>query len=211
MGKSLDTAGLAAGRVALDANAEEVAEQFFNANFGTGNGRSSSRTSISSSTPTFRFVTLTAEATAPTYFMRVFGHKEMTVAARTVIERETTGMELALVLDNTGSMWGANYTAMYNAAVDLVDIIYGDESEIDNLWVSVVPYTATVNIGTGHGDWLAAGDPGKTNTGGFATEAWKGCVQARTTPLDTNDTPPSGGAFTSYLYQTSEGLSRRLR
>ena len=38
MGKSLDTAGLAAGRVALDANAEEVAEQFFDANFGTGNG-----------------------------------------------------------------------------------------------------------------------------------------------------------------------------
>ena len=202
MGKSLDTAGLAAGRVALDANAEEVAEQFFNANFGTGNGTVKLEDFDFELDPTFRFVTLTAEATAPTYFMRVFGHKEMTVAARTVIERETTGMELALVLDNTGSMWGANYTAMYNAAVDLVDIIYGDESEIDNLWVSVVPYTATVNVGTGHGDWLASGDAGKTNTGGFATEAWKGCVQARTTPLDTNDTPPSGGAFTSYLYQS---------
>ena len=34
MGKSLDTAGLAAGRVALDANAKEVAQQFFDANFG---------------------------------------------------------------------------------------------------------------------------------------------------------------------------------
>jgi hypothetical protein len=31
-------------------------------------------------------------------------------------------------------MWGANYTSMYNAASDLVDIIYGDEDEIDNLW-----------------------------------------------------------------------------
>ncbi len=37
MGKALDTAGLAAGRVALDANADEVAQQFFDANFGTSN------------------------------------------------------------------------------------------------------------------------------------------------------------------------------
>ena len=39
MGKSLDTAGLAAGRVALDDNAEDVAQQFFDANFGTGSRR----------------------------------------------------------------------------------------------------------------------------------------------------------------------------
>ena len=144
--------------------------------------------------------------------MRVFGHKEMTVAARTVIERETTGMELALVLDNTGSMWGANYTAMYNAAVDLVDIIYGDESEIDNLWVSVVPYTATVNVGTGHGDWLAAGDAGKTNTGGFATRGLEGLRPG----ADHAARHQRHAALRRRLHVLSlpdraEGLSRRLR
>ena len=40
MAKSLDTAGLAAGRIALDANAEEMARAVFDANFGTGTARS---------------------------------------------------------------------------------------------------------------------------------------------------------------------------
>ena len=39
----------------------------------------------------------------------------MTVAARTVIERETTGMELALVLDNTGSMWDSDTKTIHAA------------------------------------------------------------------------------------------------
>ena len=108
MGKALDTAGLAAGRVALDANAEEVAQQFFDANFGKSNASVTVEpASSSSSTTTFRFVTLSTRATTPTLFMRVFGHDTMTVSARSVIQRETTGMELALVMDNTGSMWGS--------------------------------------------------------------------------------------------------------
>ncbi len=73
--------------------------------------------------------------------MRVFGHDTMTVSARSVIQRETTGMELALVMDNTGSMWdSAAFNACRHAAHDLIDILYGDEDEIDNLWVSLVPY-----------------------------------------------------------------------
>jgi Flp pilus assembly protein TadG len=200
MGKSLDAAGLAAGRMALDENAEATAEAFFLANFGNSDGTIKVDDFDFDLDENNRLVTLSATATAPTYFMRVFGHSQMTVSARTVVERETTGMELALVMDNTGSMWGSAYTAMETAALDLVEILYGDESEIENLWVSLVPYTATVNIGTDHSAWLVAGDPARTNSGGFATQAWKGCVQARTTPLDTDDTPPSGGAFTSYLY-----------
>ena len=66
------------------------------------------------------------------------------VAAGARIERQTTGMELSLVLDNTGSMWGSKFTAMQAAAYDLVDIIYGDDTTVDNLWVSLVPYTASV-------------------------------------------------------------------
>ena len=93
--------------------------------------------------------------------MRVFGHDTMTVSARSVIQRETTGMELALVMDNTGSMWGSDTTTRdvrRCAPLDLVDILYGDEDEIDNLWVSLVPYVATVNIGPTRTGWLAAGD-----------------------------------------------------
>jgi Flp pilus assembly protein TadG len=203
MSKALDTAGLAAGRLALNTNAEEVARQYFDANFDASGG------SVELTSCTFelaadrKFVTLTAEADSPTIFMRVFGKDTMTVSSRTVIRRETTGMELALVLDNTGSMWGTAFDGMQQAAFDLIEILYGEETEIDNLWVSLVPYTATINVGSGRTGWLAGGDRVFTNPGSFSTPGWKGCVQARATPLDTNDTPPSGGAFTSYFYAST--------
>ncbi len=212
MGKALDTAGLAAGRVALDANAEEVAQQFFDANFGVSNANVTVEPVDFELDPTFRYVTLSARATTPTLFMRVFGHDTMTVTARSVIERETTGMELALVMDNTGSLWGSASTnlsgtpfeALQNAAEDLVDILYGSEDEIENLWVSLVPYTASVNIGTGNSSWLSATDRVFTNPSAYRPDlaggGWKGCVMARAAPNDTNDSTPGAHSFTSFLY-----------
>ena len=49
-------------------------------------------------------MTLEAEATLPTTFMRIFGQNQMEVSARSEITREMTGLEVALVLDVTGSM-----------------------------------------------------------------------------------------------------------
>ena len=104
--------------------------------------------------------------------MRVFGHDTMTVSARTVIQRETTGMELALVMDNTGSMWNERHQDRHRRhpvrgdagrRLDLIDIIYGDEDEIDNVWVSLVPFVAAVNIGPSRTGWLDRGRPVLTN------------------------------------------------
>lgn len=211
MGKSLDAAGLAAGRVALDGGAEEVAEQYFYANFGESTEK------IKVTDFEFEFdedtntVTLSAEATTPTVFMRVFGHDMMTVSARTVIQRETTGMELALVMDNTGSMYGSAFNAMQAAAYDLIDILFGEESEIENLWVSLVPYTATVNIGNGRTSWLAAGDRVLTNPASFRPDltggGWKGCVMGQAMPYDGDDTPISSQKLTSFFYPATTSTS----
>ena len=82
-------------------------------------------------------------------------------------------MEIALVLDVTGSMAGAPMTALRNAATDLVNIIYGPNDTLPNLWVSVVPYTSTVNIGRGRSGWLAAGS---LNASSYGNTVWRGCV-----------------------------------
>jgi Flp pilus assembly protein TadG len=200
MSKSLDTAALAAGRIALDANAGAVAREYFDVNFG-GVGSSAEITDFSFELDdTRQFVTLTAVARTPTKFMRIFGQDEVIVSARSVVRRQTTGLELALVMDNTGSMWGSPFNAMQAAAFDLIDIIYGEEEEIENLWVSLVPYTATVNIGPHRTGWLAAGDRVLTNAGSYSTQGWKGCVLARATPFDTDDTPPASAPFSSFFY-----------
>ena len=199
MSKSLDAAGLAAGRVALEDNAEDVARQYFDANFGASDEIDVTDFDFELDA-SLHFVTLSAEATRPTYFMRVFGHETMTVAARTVIERETNGMELALVMDNTGSLWasdtrtdlsGTPFEAIQTAAFDLIDIIFGDEDEIDNVWVSLVPYVASVNVGNWRTGWLTATDQAITNPSVFSTAGWKGCVMARANPYDGDDTPPA--------------------
>lgn len=213
MSKSLDAAGLAAGRIALDDNAETVARNYFDANFGPG-GASVAVTDFEFELDeTMHFLTLSARATTPTFFMRIFGRDTMTVSARTVIERQTTGMELALVMDNTGSMWasdtatnlaGTPFAAMRDAALNLIDIIYGEESELDNVWVSLVPYVAAVNIGPARTGWLAAGDRVLTNPASFRPDlaggGWKGCVMARAYPWDTDDSTPAVHPFTSYFW-----------
>jgi Flp pilus assembly protein TadG len=216
MSKALDSAGLAAGRIAVEdsAKAEAAAQSFFDANFGTSIRGIDVEDIEFELDETEHFITLSAEATAPTYFMRVFGQDELTVSARTVIQRETTGMELALVMDNTGSMWdsdsktdtaGTPFAAMQDAALDLVDIIYGEEEdELDNVWISLVPFVAAVNIGSGRSGWLAAGDRVHANPASFRPDltggGWKGCVMARAYPYDTDDTTPAVQPFTSFFY-----------
>jgi hypothetical protein len=135
--------------------------------------------------------------------MRIFGQDNMTVSSRTVIERKTTGLELALVLDNTGSMWGSKFSAVQTAAFDLVSIIYGGETVVDNMWVSIVPYTATVNIGTSHSDWLNTSDRVHASIGDFSSPGWKGCVEARANALDEGDARPSAAPFGSCLYEAT--------
>lgn len=199
LAKSLDAAGLAAGRVALEANAATVARQYFDANFGEGGAGTVTSFGFSLDADK-HFVTLTATAETPTYFMRLFGQNTMRVSALTEVERQTSGMELALVLDNTGSMAGTNFTAMQKAALNLIDIVFGDKEEVDNVWVSLTPYVATVNIGPSHTDWLTSTDQVFTNPSLFGTEGWKGCVRAQAAPYDGDDTPPTVRKLSSYLY-----------
>jgi Flp pilus assembly protein TadG len=164
---SLDSAGLAAGSMVGQNLDEDLlkpeAEKYLNANF---NGAT-----IDASITSFdldlsddeTIVTLSAEATLPTTFMRIFGKNQMQVSARSEITREMTGLEVALVLDVTGSMddpvgAGDNtkkIAALRTAGVDLVDILFGSNDEVDDLWVGVVPFSQSVNIGTTHTSWMS--------------------------------------------------------
>ncbi len=200
--KSLDAAGLAAGRTALPENVEADARAYFETNFQSGPRLAElddNDLQIEVSEVGDELV-LSATAVMPTRFMRLFGQDTVTVAATTRINREIRQMELALVLDNTGSMVGQPFTDMRTAALDLVDIVYGNVETNPNLFVAVVPYTAVVNMGSSHTSWLAAADPVRTGPNPYAPTTWKGCVMARTGGLDQTDDPPSVASFRSYLY-----------
>jgi Flp pilus assembly protein TadG len=64
-------------------------------------------------------------------------------------------IEVALALDNTGSMGVNNkISGLITASNDLVDIIFGKQSVSDNINVSVIPYDVVVRIGAGREDWI---------------------------------------------------------
>ena len=193
--------GWPAGRAFDTDLREDDIEMFFEANFPTGYMNSE----LLPDHPVVTFddannrITIEASATLPTAFMGVVGVQEITVSARTVIQRELRGMELVLVMDNTGSMRGnGGMAAMKPAATDLIDILYGDRETVPQFWVGVVPYAASVNIGTQHEDWLTGYDADD-----YLPTEWKGCVEARAFPNDSNDATPDVELFQPLRWATT--------
>ena len=74
------------------------------------------------------------------------GQGEITVTASAEILRK--GLEVALILDNTGSMKGGKLESLRNASQDLVDILFQVPELQANLKVGIVPYSASVNVGS---------------------------------------------------------------
>jgi hypothetical protein len=219
---AIDSAGLAGGRAFETDLREEDIMMFFEANFPPNYMESEIEGGEPSVTFNDEENTILIEATAivPTRFMGVAGVHEMRVHARTLIQRELRGMELALVMDNTGSMrTNGGMAAMKPAATKLIDILYGTREEVENFWVALVPYSATVNIGNQHTDWLAQqaydpdaawqnADPDSSESFGYHEDhyqptTWKGCVEARPYPRDSNDDPPSVEGWYPHLWRTT--------
>jgi Flp pilus assembly protein TadG len=164
---ALDAAGLAAGATANSIDVQTQAQKYFNANFPTGYMGSSNIVVTATLGGTNNdLVMLTATGTQATTFLHAVGINSVNVAVSSQITRASEGMELALVLDNTGSMADpvnpANSSTPKIQALQtaitgsggLLDILYGTNTTLPNFWIGVVPFTDMVNIGTGHSSWM---------------------------------------------------------
>lgn len=201
--RSLDAGGLAAGHALELGDLETDGRDFFNANLAAGGSVLENPTLSIVTSDDDRIITLQATAQVEPTFMSVFGVGTVNISAQTEVTRETRGMELALVMDNTGSMSGSKITAMKNAAQGMIDSLYGGELVIPNLWVSLVPYTATVNVGPDRVSWLNSAGQDRISEGDFRSETWKGCVMARSLIGDRNDAPPADDLFSIFFWEDS--------
>ena len=115
LSSSLDAAGLAAGATANTVNPETQATRYFNANFANGylgasaitpttTCKDMNKNTVTCGTPSTYTITVTASTNQATSFMKAAGINTVSVGATSEITRATSGLELALVLDNTGSM-----------------------------------------------------------------------------------------------------------
>lgn len=201
LGWALDAAALAAGAsTGTDAELEQKMNDFIQANFRAENMVVDTDVDVE-----FTDDTVQASATAKisSGFLRILGKQYVEIAATTEVTRETTGLEVALVLDNTGSMLSNdNIGALRDASHDLIDIMFGDETEPEFLRMAVVPYSASVNVGD-----IAPDIVSDSSTAAYSTTdpaKWKGCVLERDYPHDVKDTSSgSGGYWKTYRWTSA--------
>jgi Flp pilus assembly protein TadG len=104
---AVDGAALGTGRLlSTNANANDIANEFLNANFRVGRGGFWSAynltPTINVQTGTTKIVTISATADVPLLFMRILGKDHTTVAATAQATRRDARIEL--VIDRSGSM-----------------------------------------------------------------------------------------------------------
>ncbi|MGF1610112.1 MAG: pilus assembly protein TadG-related protein [Kiloniellales bacterium] len=187
LSQAVDAAALAGGRSFHETYRNDDVQRYFEINF------SSDFMNIDLTPLSITFddeegtVTVAASASVPTTFMRLLNIDQVDISASAVVYGLTRGLELALVLDVTGSMnSGGKLAALKTAGASLLGILYGSRETVDNLWVSVVPFSGRVNFSP-HSEWL-------TNPNG----SWTGCGNLRSGASATNDDPPSVALWNKY-------------
>ena len=125
----------------------------------------------------------TAKADVATTFGQLAGIKKLRYEATASVQSAYGGIEVVLVLDNTGSMgMDGKLDALKAAAGTFVNDMMEANANGDIVKIGIVPFGQYVNVGTNNrkARWL---DLPNANE-----EAWNGCVGSRENPLNLQDT-----------------------
>jgi len=223
---ALDAATLAAGREIGKLSESELhqkVEDFYYANLGT------KLDNPPAVTTKLTGATLESQATvvSPNSFLGLIGLPKFTYLVTSEVTSGIGTLEVALVLDNSGSMAGSKISTLKTAATDLADTLYGlasTSTKPDPIKLAVVPFAGAVNVGSSYNtatwmDGTAVGtyhadsiEKAYYDTYGTTTSVnnfslftnmgvtWGGCVEARPIPYDaTDDTPSTGTAGTMFV------------
>lgn len=130
-----------------DTQIEAAVRTQIEAMVGGAHGANSLTLNISRSPDENTLVEITATMKVATTILDIMGVNDIVVGANAAVGVDFQSLEVALVLDNTGSMRSSGRIAsLREAALDFVDVVT-EEGESDNVKIALVPYTAQVNIG----------------------------------------------------------------
>jgi Flp pilus assembly protein TadG len=138
---AIDAAALAvaASSVTDSDQLEQLAREYIAANY-SSQGYSSSDLSLSIEI-TANKVAITASQQMPTMLMKMAQINTMELESYTEVSRSIGNIEVVLVLDNTGSMLNDDkLEALKEAATELTDTLFGDDTESDTLKIGIVPF-----------------------------------------------------------------------
>jgi len=159
-----------------------------------------------------------ASVTITPIISNLWTRNNTTVTASSEVVRSVNKLEVALVLDNTGSMdsylgsGDKKIDALIDASKELVDTLAAAAaraSETDAVKIAVVPFSMTVNVGSTYSSasWITGTMPDATYYGPdifnsaqnrftLLTQtgiSWAGCVESRPAPYDISDDAPVTG------------------
>lgn len=210
LSEALDAAGLAVGGTVGLSESEMTAkaQKFFYANY--PDDELGTVMSLNVSAAGQHLVNVSGSARIETAFMGLFGIYYLDVSVDVEVTRESKGLEIALVLDNTGSMASnGKITALKNATNELIGILFGDQNTPSHLKMSLVPFSQTVKVDTTlflNNGWMDINGQSSTaklnfnnNMYAFAiwntmsNKSWGGCLEARPSGYEETDDAPSAG------------------
>lgn len=190
--QAIDAAALAAAASSTDAaDIEQRVRDFFAANYPP---EKLGVTFDPVVVVTGDIVQVTGNADYETTFLRVLGIEEIDVSANTTVQREVQGLEVALVLDNTGSMASNNnIQSLKDASEAFINIMFDRASNPNFIRIGMVPYANSVRVGRYglglnpdgsdyDGDAFVTLPPGVSYTNDHTSDDWYGCV------IEYNDT-----------------------
>jgi Flp pilus assembly protein TadG len=164
---------------------------------------------------------ITGTTTVPTVFWRVLGTDHVDITATGEVLWGIKKLNLALALDNTGSMSSSSkMTELKKAAHTLLTTLQNAAQTPGDVKVSIIPFATDVNVGTGNlgagwidwTDWEAVNGTCSNNsyTNKSSCEShsktwtpanhntWNGCVYDRDQNNDVLNTATGGGASSAY-------------
>ncbi len=137
-----DTAALAAASMRQELDPYDVVADYFDK---AGIGANLVDTVVDDGL-NFRNVRAVTELSVRNYFMHMVGIDKLESAGAGAAEERKTNVEIALVLDISGSMDGTRIRNLRSAANEFIDEILKDDVE-NRVSISIVPYNGQVNIG----------------------------------------------------------------
>jgi Flp pilus assembly protein TadG len=193
MQAAVDATALAVGRVVMESGQsidQARARASFDAGFKRSDGTTVTRFAISQNEG--RLV-LEVEAKVPLVFAGILGRSDADMGARAEVPLDVTTVEVALVLDNTGSMSSSGkMTALKDAAKSLIDTLQNASYVSTKAEVAIVPFATQVNVGTTiKPNWVrirATETETKLNLNG---QPWAGCVFDRDQDFDVREDRPN--------------------
>lgn len=137
-------------------------------------------------------LTLTATGNVPTTFTKLLGQTKLDISTTADVKWGIKKLELALVLDNTGSMaQNGKLTQLKSAAHTLLTTLQNAAKQPGDVKVSIIPFDTSVKVGTGYKDefWI------DYTVKNIQKNNWTGCVIDRDQSNDASDTTPVAGSI----------------